>query len=101
MTFEELQSRLNTKTTDLFIDWYSTTTPDMKKVLDLLYAYDYNFVARPNLNTNQTLADLKQDMQTAFYSFYHGNSRPLLHIFYNNIITYISRYYDSTSCTLA
>ena len=85
MTIKELESKLNKKDTNIFIDWYSTGTPDMKNVLGLLYKNNYNFVCRPNLNINQPLTDLKQDMETAFFSFYHGNSRPILHVFYNNI----------------
>lgn len=83
ISFENLQSRLNTKQTDLFIEWHDT--PTIKKVLTLLYAYNYNFVCRKNLDVKQSCADLKNDMQTAFYSFYHGNSKPILHVFYNNI----------------
>lgn len=37
------------------------------------------------LNTDQPLHELKAEMEKAFYSYYHGNSKPILHVFYNDI----------------
>lgn len=78
-----LQFRLNKPTTDIFISWNDTLT--MKKLLTLLYAYGYNFVNKENFNVNQPCEDLKVEMENDFYKWYHKNSKPILHIFYNNI----------------
>ena len=83
MNFAAFQSKLNTQYTDIVIRW--NDTPTMRKALNLLYAYNYNFVCAPNLNTAQSCADLKKDMEVHFYKYMHGNAKPLLHIFYNNI----------------
>lgn len=83
INFTEFQSRLNTKHTDIFIFW--NDTPTIQKALKLLYAYNYNFVCAPNLNTKTSCAELKQEMEKRFYKYAHGNAKPILHIFYNNI----------------
>ena len=83
MRTAEIQAKLNTHHTDIFIHW--NDTPTIKKLLTLLYAYNYNFVNKPNFNIDQTSAELKAEMEKDFYKWYHGNSKPILHIFYNNI----------------
>lgn len=83
MTNAELQFRLNKPTTDIFICWDDTST--MKKLLILLYAYGYNFVNKENFNIDQSCEALKIEMEKDFYKWYHGNSKPILHIFYNDI----------------
>lgn len=83
MTFSNFQSRLNTRHTDIFIEW--NDTPTMRKALNLLYAYNYHFVCASDLNTAQGCEQLKQDMEKLFYKYAHGNSKPILHIFYNSI----------------
>lgn len=83
MNNKDLQFRLNKPTTDILISW--NDTPAMKKLLTLVYAYGYNFVNKENFNINQSCEELKVEMETAFYKWYHGNSKPILHIFYNSI----------------
>ena len=83
MTFNELENELKKGKADLFLRWHDT--PTMAKVLKMLYKYGFNFVCRPNLNTAHPLHELKAEKETAFYSYYHGNSKPILHIFYNDI----------------
>ena len=101
MNFADFQSKLNTQYTDIVIRW--NDTPTMHKALNLLYAYNYNFVCAPNLNTAQSCADLKKDMETFFYKYMHGNAKPLLHIFYNNITnkTVHIRYFLLSHCPSA
>jgi hypothetical protein len=79
----KLQFRLNKPTTDILISW--NDTPTMKKLLTLLYAYGYNFVNKENFNINKSCEDLKREVEADFYKWYHGNSKPILHIFYNDI----------------
>ncbi|MDD5980143.1 MAG: hypothetical protein PUC23_03425 [bacterium] len=79
----KLQFMLNTPTTDILISW--NDTPTMRKLLTLLYAYGYNFVNKENYNINQSCEDLKTEIENDFYKWYHGNSKPILHIFYNHI----------------
>ena len=83
MTNEELQFRLNRPTTDIFIFW--NDTPTMKQLLTLVYAYGYNFVNGENFSLNQSCESLKSEMESRFYSRYHGNSKPILHIYYNSL----------------
>lgn len=83
MTLAQLQARLNTRYTDIFIEY--TDTPTMRTLLILLYKYGYNFVNKPNFDTAKSCEELKTDIYTDFYKWYHGNSKPILHIFYNDI----------------
>lgn len=84
MNNAELQCRLNTKHTDLLLSWgndYAT----LRKLLKLLYAYNYHFVGRGDFDADTSVDDLRNAVTTAFFNFYHGNSKPLLHVFYNPI----------------
>lgn len=79
----KLQFRLNTLETDIFVRWDDIFK--MKKLLTLLYAYGYNFVNGKNFDVSQSYGELKEEVEAEFYKWYHGNSKPILHIFYNRI----------------
>ena len=83
MNKAELLNTINKETTDIFIEW--NDTPSMKVLLTILYSYGYNFVNKENFNINQSCENLKIEMENDFYKWYHGNSKPILHIFYNDI----------------
>lgn len=84
MNNEKLQARLNTKYTDLILSW-GNDTATLRKLLKLLYAYGYHFVGRPDFDANVSVEELRNAFETAFFRCYHGNSKPLLHVFYNPI----------------
>jgi hypothetical protein len=74
---------LNKTTTDILVSL--TDTPTTKKLLALLYKNGYNFVNKENFNIGLSCEELKKQIETDFYKWYHGNSKPVLHIFYNPI----------------
>lgn len=84
MNNEKLQARLNTKYTDLLLSW-GNDAATLRKLLKLLYAYDYHFVGRPDFDVNVPVDELRNTFNDAFFSYYHGNSKPLIHVFYNPI----------------
>ena len=83
MTYAELQFSLNKPTTNVFVSW--NDTPTMKSLLTLVYAYGYNFINGENFSIDQTCEAMKNEMESRFYSRYHGNSKPVLHIYYNSL----------------
>jgi len=84
MNNAKLQARLNTKHTDLLLSW-SNDYATLRKLLKLLYAYDYHFVGRGDFDADTSVDELRNAFETAFFRCYHGNSKPLLHVFYNPI----------------
>lgn len=84
MTNEKLQSLLNTTHTDLLISW-GNDAATLRRLLKLLYAYDYHFVCRADFPTDVFTEELRNIFNAEFYKYYHGNSKPLLHVYYNPI----------------
>lgn len=84
MNNEKLQARLNTKDTDLLLSW-GNDPATLMKLLKLLYAHNYHFVGRPDFDVNASVEELRKEFVVAFFRCYHGNSKPLLHVFYNPI----------------
>ena len=74
---------LNKTTTDILVSL--TDTPTTKKLLSMLYKKGYNFIHGENYNIELPCDELKKQIETDFYRWYHGNSKPILHIFYNSI----------------
>lgn len=84
MNNEKLQARLNTKYTDLLLSW-GNDAATLRKLLKLLYAYGYHFVGITDFDVNVSVDELHNTFNSAFFSYYHGNSKPLIHVFYNPI----------------
>jgi hypothetical protein len=79
----KLKDLINKESTDLFIRW--DDTPTIRELLKILYENNYNFVGGKNYDVFQPCWTLKDEMERDFFKFYHGNSKPILHIFFNHI----------------
>lgn len=79
---EKIRDKMNV---DIHID-FCGDFPTLKRLLYILYNNDYNFVGeKKRYDIEKPTDELRYEILYDWRFYFHGNSKPILHAFYNNI----------------